>query len=97
MTKVSELFGVSTQSVNKTTVKNIQKNQECPYTKNDEKKPSFLKKLGFSEQHFIMTKEQTLTLIITFIVAVIMIILARKDHNSLKQGNMSIINLSLSV
>jgi hypothetical protein len=45
-----------------------------------------LKKLGFSEQHFIMTKEQTLTLIITFIVAVIMIILARKDHNSFKAG-----------
>jgi len=33
-----------------------------------------------------MTEKQTLTLIITFIVAVLMIILARKDHNSFKAG-----------
>jgi len=32
----------------------------------------------------MMTEEQTLTLIITFIFAVLMIILARKDHNSFK-------------
>jgi len=33
MSKVSELFGVSTQSVSKKTVKSIQRNQACPYTK----------------------------------------------------------------